>query len=140
MAKAHVSHTRTTDKTIRAIDRKREQERRKMFILARDNSEALSAKLVQRLIDTKIIEANSVDSIQKVFEKQLRSLIDLDEFDMQLKLAPVRTLVQDPNIISLYLTAFIIEDLIEHNDIQDIFGEDLDIYRSLDSVLKALRP
>lgn len=140
MAKAHVSHTRTTDKTIRAIDRKREQERRKMFILARDNSEVLSTKLVQRLIDRNIIETSSVESIQKVFDKQLRKMIDMDEFDMQLKLAPVRTLVQDPNIISLYLTAFIIEDLIEHNDIQDIFGEDLDIYRTLDSVLKALRP
>ncbi len=140
MAKAHVSHTRTTDKTIRAIDRKREQERRKMFILARDNSEVLATKLVQRLIDRNIIETTSVENIQQVFEKQLRKLIDIEEFDMQLKLAPVRTLVQDPNIISLYLTAFIIEDLIEHSDIQDIFGEDLDIYRSLDSVLKALRP
>ncbi len=140
MAKAHVSHTRTTDKTIRAIDRKREQERRKMFILARDNSEVLATKLVQRLIDRNIIETTSVENIQTVFEKQLRKLIDVEEFDMQLKLAPVRTLVQDPNIVSLYLTAFIIEDLIEHSDIQDIFGEDLDIYRSLDSVLKALRP
>ncbi len=140
MAKAHVSHTRTTDKTIRAIDRKREQERRKMFILARDNSETLATKIVQRLIDRKNIETTSVESIQKVFEKQLRKLVDLEDFDLQLKLAPVRTLVQDPNIVSLYLTQFIIEDLIEHGDIQDIFGEDLDIYRSLDSVLNVLRP
>ncbi len=140
MAKAHVSHTRTTDKTIRAIDRKREQERRKMFILARDNSETLATKLVQRLIDRDIIETTSSNNIQIVFEKQLRKLIDIDEFDLQLKLAPARTLVQDPNIVSLYMTQFIIEDLIEHKDIQDIFGEDLDIYRSLDSVLHALRP
>jgi hypothetical protein len=140
MAKAHVSHTRTTDKTIRAIDRKREQERRKMFIMARDNSETLATKIVQRLIDRKNIETNSVETIQRVFEKQLRRLADIDEFDLQLKLAPARTLVQDPNIVSLYLTQFIIEDLIEHSDIQDIFGEDLDIYRSLDSVLHILRP
>lgn len=140
MAKAHVSHTRTTDKTIRAIDRKREQERRKMFILARDNSENLATRIVQRLIDRKIIETTSVDSIQKVIEKQLRKLIDLEEFDLQLKLAPVRTLVQDPNVVSLYLTQYVIEDLIEHDDIQDIFGEDLDIYRTLDSILKVLRP
>jgi hypothetical protein len=140
MAKAHVSHTRTTDKTIRAIDRKREQERRKMFVLARDNSETLATKIVQRLMDRSNIETTSVASIQKVFEKQLRKLVDIEEFDLQLKLAPVRTLVQDPNIVSLYLTQFIIEDLIDHSDIQDIFGEDLDIYRSLDSVLNVLRP
>lgn len=140
MAKAHVSHTRTTDKTIRAIDRKREQERRRMFVLARDNSEALATKIVQRLIDRKNIEATSVDNIQKVINKQLRKLIDLEEFDLQLKLAPVRTLVQDPNVVSLYLTQYVVEDLIEHDDIQDIYGEDLDIYRTLDSVLKVLRP
>ncbi|MEE4240534.1 MAG: hypothetical protein V2I36_03650 [Desulfopila sp.] len=140
MAKAHVSHTRTTDKTIRAIDRKREQERRKMFILARDNSETLATKIVQRLIDRSNIETTSVESIQKVIEKQLRKLVDIEDFDLQLKLAPVRTLVQDPNIVSLYLTQFVIEDLIDHSDIQDIFGEDLDIYRSLDSVLNVLRP
>lgn len=140
MAKAHVSHTRTTDKTIRAIDRKREQERRRMFILARDNAETFATKIAQRLIDRKIIETTSVESIQKVFDKQLRKLVDLDEFDLQLKLAPLRTLVQDPNLVSLYLTAYIIEDLIDHKDIQDIFGEDLDIYRALDSVLNVIRP
>ena len=108
MAKAHVSHTRTTDKTIRAIDRKREQERRRMFILARDNAEIFATKIVQRLIDRNIIETTSVDSIQQVFDKQLRRLVDVEEFDLQMKLAPVRTLVQDPNIVSLYLTAFIL--------------------------------
>lgn len=140
MAKVHISPNRTTDKTIRAIDRKREQERRKMFLLARDNSELFATKLVQRLIDRHIIETSSVESIQQVFDKQLRLLIDMEEFDLQLKLAPARTLVQDPNLVSLYLTQYIIEDLINHADIQDIFGEDLDIYRTLDSVLKVLRP
>jgi hypothetical protein len=140
MAKVHISPNRTTDKTIRAIDRKREQERRKMFMFARDNSEMFATKLVQRLIDRHVIETSSVESIQIVFEKQLRQLIDMEEFDLQMKLAPARTLVQDPNIVSLYLTQFVIEDLINHADIQDIFGEDLEIYRSLDSVLKVLRP
>ncbi len=140
MAKVHISPNRTTDKTIRAIDRKREQERRKMFIFARDNSEMFATKLVQRLIDRHIIETSSVESIQKIFDKQLRLLVDMEEFDLQMKLAPARTLVQDPNLVSLYLTQFVIEDLINHADIQDIFGEDLEIYRSLDSVLKVLRP
>ncbi len=140
MAKAHVSHNRTTDKTIRAIDRKRERERRRMFIFVKDNAETFAIKTVQRLIDRKIIETNSIESIQQVFYTQLRKLIDMEEFDMQLALAPVRTLVQDPNIVSLYLTSYIIDELIDHPDIQDIFGEDLDIYRALDSVYNVLRP
>ncbi len=140
MAKMHVNPNRATDKTVRAIDRKREQERKKMFIHARDHAEMLAIKLVQRLIDKKIIETTSVNSMQSAFEKQLKSLAMLDDFDLQLKLAPMRTLVQDPNIVSLCLTQYIAEDLVNHIDIQDIYGEDLDIYRAVDSVTKVLRP
>lgn len=111
-----------------------------MFMLARDHAEPLATRLCQRLMDRKIIETTSVDSIQKALENQLKSLHLLEEFDMQMKLAPVRTLVQDPNIVSLYLTQYIVEDLIENPDIQDIFGEDIEIYRAVDSITKVLRP
>lgn len=140
MAKLHINPNRATDKTVRAIDRKREQERKKMFLTVRDHSEMLATKLVQRLIDRKIIETTSVESMRIAFEKQLKSLNMIDEFDLQIKLAPFRTLVQDANIVSLCLTQFIVEDLVDHVDIQDIFGEDLDVYRAVDSITKVLRP
>jgi hypothetical protein len=140
MAKIHISPNRATDKTIRAIDRKREQERKKMFTQAKENAETLAIKLVQRLIDREIIETTSITNIRDTFEKQLKRMGSLEEFELQMKLAPVRTLVPDPNIVSLYLTQFIVEDLINHMDIQDIFGEDMEIYRAVDSVLKILRP
>ena len=136
----HVNPNRATDKTVRAIDRKREQERKKMFIHARDHAEMLAIKLVQRLMDKNIIETTSVESMRSAFEKQLKSLAMLDDFDLQMKLAPLRTLVQDPNIVSLCLTQYIVEDLVDHQDIQDIYGEDLDIYRAVDSITKVLRP
>ena len=140
MAKIHVNPNRATDKAVRAIDRKREQERRKMFILARDHAEVLSTKLCQRLIDRNIIETDSVESIRKSLETQFKSLHLIEEFDLQMKLAPVRTLVQDPNIVTLYVTQYIVEDLIDNPHIQDVFGEDIDIYRAVDSITKVLRP
>ncbi len=139
MAKVHISANRATDKTIRAIDRKREQERRKMFHQAKDNAEALSAKLVQRLLDKEIIETHSVQGIRECFEEQLKRLGFLEDFELQMKIAPVRTLAQDPNVVSLYITQYIVEDLINHPDIQDVFGDDLDIYLAVDSVFKSLR-
>ena len=140
MAKSHISPNNATDKTIRSIDRKREQERRFMLQKARENADELAAKLVQRLIDKGIVETTSVQSLHDTFEEQLKKLANLDEFEIQLKVAPVRTLVPDPNIISLYLTQFIIEDLINHSAIQDIYGEDLEIYLTTDSIFKTLRP
>lgn len=140
MAKAHISSTSATDKTIRSIDRKREQERRFMLQKSKENAEELATKLVQRLLDKGVIETTSTQILQNVFAEQLRRLSSLEDFDIQIKVAPIRTIVPDPNIVSLYLTQFIIEDLIDHSAIQDIYGEDLDIYQATDSVFQVLRP
>lgn len=139
MAKVSISASRSTDKTIRAIDRKRERERRKMFRTAKDHAEVLATKLVQRLLDREIIEISNVSGVRKSIENQFHHLANIEDFDLQLKIAPVRTLVQDPNIVSLYLTQYVVEDLIEHPDVDDVFGDDLDVYRAIDSVLRVLR-
>jgi len=129
-----------TDKTIRAIDRKREQERRFMLSLAFKNAEELSTRLVQRLLDQHIIETTSDQTMRELFVDQLRLLSNMEDFDIQFKISPLRNLATDPNFISLFLTQFIIEDLVEHPKVQDIFGDDLDIYRTVDSVMKKIRP
>jgi hypothetical protein len=139
MAKVNISPNRTTDKTIRSIDRKREQERRKMFFRAKDHAPEFAVKLTQRLLDRGVIETTSVSAIQEAFENQLNKLGYIEEFELQMKIAPVRTIAQDPNVVSLYFTQYIVEDLVEHPAIQDVFGDDLDVYLAVDSVFKVLR-
>lgn len=136
----HINPSNSTNKTIDAIDRKRERERHYMLKKTREQSHELSVALVQRLMDEHIIETNSVSAIQDAMERQLLTLSDMEEFDMQYKIAPVRNLTPDPNVISLYLTQFVVEDLINHRNIQDIFGDDLAIYQAVDSVLDRIRP
>lgn len=135
-----INPSRSTNKTIDAIDRKRERERRFMLRKAREHAEDLAISLVQRLLDEHIIETHSNQSICEVMEKQLAGLSEMEDFDMQFKIAPIRTLTQDPNLISLYMTQYIIEDLIDHPAIQDVFGDDLDVYKAVDSVLSKIRP
>jgi len=129
-----------TDKTIRAIDRKREQERRFMLSLAFKNAVELSTRLVQRLLDQHIIESTSDQTMRELFVDQLRSLSNMEDFDIQFNITPLRNLANDPNFISLFLTQFIVEDLVDHPKVQDIFGDDLDIYRTVDSIMKKIRP
>jgi len=136
----HMNPSSSTNKTIDAIDRKRERERRFMLRKSRDNAAELSTALVQRLLDNHIIETDSDQAIREAMEKQLKAMSEMEEFDMQFKIAPIRTLTQDPNIISLFITQYIIEDLIDHPHIQDVFGDDLDVYRSVDSILSKIRP
>ena len=136
----HINPSNSTNKTIDAIDRKRERERRFILNKARDHASELAVKLVQRLLDEHIIETNDLNLIQEGFEKQLRMPAGMDEFEIRLKIANIRTLVPNPNILSLYITAYIIEDLINHPAIQDIFGNDIDVYRAVDSILNLIRP
>jgi hypothetical protein len=140
MAKVNISPNRTTDKTIRTIDRKREQERKKMFHRAKDHAQEFASKLAQRLIDREIIETTSATAVQEAFQTQLEKLGYIEEFELQMKIAPIRTIAQDPNVVSLYFTQYIVEDLINNPAIQDVFGDDLDIYRAVDSVFRILRP
>lgn len=139
MARSHNPNS-ATNRTIDALDRKRERERWFLLSKARDNAAELTTMLVQRLIDEHIIETNSDKAIREAVEKQLKSMVDMDEFDMQFKIAPIRSVTQDPNIISLYMTQFIIEDLIDHPNIQDVFGDDSDVYKAVDSVFSKIRP
>ena len=136
----HINPSNSTNKTIDAIDRKRERERQFMLKKSREMALELAVSLVQRLLDQHIIETNSTHAIQETMARQLQQLGDMEEFDMQFKIAPVRNLTPDPNVISLYLTQYIVEDLINHPNIQDVYGDDLDIYRAVDSVLSKIRP
>ena len=135
----HINPSRSTNKAIDALDRKRERERRFILNKARDNAQDLAIILVQRLMDEHIIETNDVHAIQQGVERQLREPADMEEFEIRLKIADIRSIVPDPNILSLYLTAYVIDDLIKHPKIQDVFGDDLDVYKAVDTVLNKLK-
>jgi hypothetical protein len=137
---SHSNPYRADAKASDSIDRKREKERHFMLQAAFKNSEELSTRLVQRLLDKHILETTSESAIREAFSKQLKKLSDMEEHDINFKIAPIRQLVPNANFIGLYLTQYIIEDLIDHRDIEDIFGEEGDIYMAVDSVIGALRP
>lgn len=123
-----------------AIDRKRERERFLMLNKTRQEAERLSTLLVQRLVDEKILETGDVDALRELVRKQMERLADLEDFDIQFKIAPLRGLVKNPNFVSLFLTQYIVEDLIDHPKVTDIFGDDEAIYKAVDSVMDAVRP
>ncbi|PIE55819.1 MAG: hypothetical protein CSA34_07290 [Desulfobulbus propionicus] len=136
----HSNPGSSTNRTIDALDRKRERERQIMLLRARDNASELAAALVQTMLDQRILETNDVQTISQAIEEQLKLMCDLEEFELQYKIAPLRLLTQDPNVCSLFITQYVVEDLIDHPNIQDIFGDDMDIYNAVDSILSKIRP
>ena len=130
----------TAEKAANAIDRQRDRERKFMLQNCYKHADELSTKLVQRLLDKHIVETTSDSTLRELFTHKLTQLSELEEFEIQFKIAPLRSLLNDPNFISLYITQYIIEDLLEHPQVNDVFGDDLDIYRAVDSVLGKIRP
>lgn len=135
------SHSRPHNDTAGgAIDRKRERERRYMMQLLYKNADDLATKMVQRLLDKHILEITDETAIRKLFGELFEKLSALEEFEMLYKIAPLRQLVVDPNFLSLYVTQYICEDLVENDKVLDVFGDDLEIYQAVESVFKVLRP
>jgi hypothetical protein len=95
--------------------------------------EDLANRIAMKLIEEKLIETKNKKELERQLGGCIKTLISAEDFDVQYRIAPLRTIVRRPNFISLYLTAFIIETLINHRTIVDIYGTDEEIYRCVDS-------
>ena len=110
------------------IESSKEYERRQAINAVRDRMEPLASSISQRLIDSKLVETTSKNTLEEQIRGCLEKLSRSDDFEVDYQVAPIRRLVPHPHIVSLYVTAFVIEKLIKHKDVVDIFGSDEDIY------------
>jgi len=93
-----------------------------------------------KLVETKLIETTSKNILEEQISWCLDKLTRAEDFDIDYQTAPFRDVVQNPNIVSLYVMAFILETLINHKAIVDIFGSDEEIYRSINKQVTKFLP
>lgn len=110
------------------IESSKEQARKQTIRAVKDNIEPLSNAMAMKLVEDNLVETTNKNGLEEQIRKCLDTLGRLDDFDIDYQVAPLRELVQQPNIVSLYVTSFVIEKLIHHRDVVDIFGSDEDIY------------
>ncbi|MCG8641423.1 MAG: hypothetical protein MI862_16955 [Desulfobacterales bacterium] len=137
MAKIFYTGNRES-KLLSKIESSKERERIKTIMVIRDNIDSFSNKVSMKLIEAGLVETVSKSSIENQIARCLDTLCKAEDFDIDYMVAPFRTLVSNPNIASLYLTAFIVETLINHKDVIDIFGSDEDIYFCIQKELASL--
>ena len=106
----------------------------------RDCVEPLANALAMKLVEGKLVETTNKNALEEQIRGCLEKLSRADDFDIDYQTAPFRSVVQQPNIVSLYITAFVIEKLINHRDVVDIFGSDEEIYRSIHVQVKKYLP
>ena len=110
------------------IESSKEYARRQALRAIMDCIDPLSNSIAMKLLEEEIVETHNKNALEEQIYKCLEKLSHADEFDVDYQIAPFRNIVNNPHIVSLYLASFVIEKLIDHKDIIDVFGSDEDVY------------
>jgi hypothetical protein len=139
MAKVFRPSTREAS-ILSKIESSKEHARRLAISGVRDFMDPLSNAIAMKLVESNLVETTNKNSLEEQIKWCLEKLTHADDFDIDYQIAPFRNLVVQPHVVSIYVTAFVIEKLIDHRDVVDIFGSDEDIYRSIHQQVKKVLP
>ena len=122
------------------IESSKEHAKRTAINIVRDDPARFANPIAMKLVEEHLVETTSKNTLEEQILKCLDTLCHAYEFDVDYQIAPFRNLVQQPNVVSLYVTAFVIEKLINHKSVVDIFGADTDIYLCIHKQVAKLLP
>jgi hypothetical protein len=128
MSKRFRPSNRGESRLISKIASSTEYEKRKAILSVADHLEELSNAISMKLVENNLVETHNKNSLEEQVANCLEKLARADDFQIDYQISPIRNIVANPHIVSLYVTAFVIENLIEHKDIVDIYGSDEEIY------------
>ncbi|UCG12791.1 MAG: hypothetical protein JSU72_20360 [Deltaproteobacteria bacterium] len=139
MARDYRPNTRETS-VISRLDSAKEAARTSALNQLYEVGDDLANRIAMKLIEEKLIETKNKKELERQMAGCIKALIAAEDFEVQYQIAPLRTVVRRPNFISLYMTSFIIEKLINHRTIVDIYGTDEEIYECVNSqVIRMIR-
>ena len=113
------------------IESSKEYARRKAIQGVKDCAESLSNAIAMKLIESNLVETTNKNILEEQIKNCCDTLNRADEFEIDYQNAPFRQIVPNPHVVSLYVTAFVIETLINHKVVVDIFGSDEEIYHCI---------
>ena len=126
---------RVQDKLINRLERKEKQQAFQRDRFFKFKLPEIHSRLSQALLMEKIVETDNSAAVSDLLLKGLKKATKISEFDFKYFIAPIRNLVPRANPISLYMTQYILEVVIDDPSVIDIFGTDLDIYKAVNNVI-----
>ena len=130
MAKIFRPSTRESS-ILSKIESSKERARRKALSDLRDCTESLSNAIAMKLVENSLVETTNKNVLEEQIAGCLEQLSRADDFDIDYQTAPFRQIVSNPHVVSLSVTAFVIEKLINHRVVVDVFGSDEEIYHCI---------
>lgn len=125
---------------ISKIESSKEYSRKKAVRSVKDCLDSLANSISMKLVENNLIETTSKETLQEQILKSLERLGKISDFEIDYTIAPYRDLVKNPNPVSLFLTSFILEKMINHKSVVDIYGSDDDIYICIDKQVRRYIP
>lgn len=131
----HLNTGKEQDKLINRLERQERKQslQRDRFLKFKLNE--IHSGLTQELLMQEIVETDNAGAFSDLILKGLKKLLRTSEFDYKYYIAPIRGLVPRPNPISLYMTQYILEDVLNDPCVIDVFGTDVDIYKAVNKVV-----
>ena len=139
MAKIFRPSTREAS-IISKIESSKEYARRKAIDSTRDCTEPLANAIAMKLIENHLVETTNKNALEEQIMHCLEKLRRAEDFDIDYQNAPFRHILPQPHVVSLYITAFVIETLINHKFVVDIFGSDAEIYHCINQQISKFLP
>jgi hypothetical protein len=118
-------------KILSRIESSKERAQRHAIEQLKEVVDPLSNAISMKFIEERLVETTSKDDIQEQIARSMQKLTHAEDFDIDYQIAPIRNLVPRPNVVSLYLTSFVTEQLINHRSVEDVYGSDLEIYNCI---------
>jgi hypothetical protein len=122
------------------IESSKEHARRVAINGIKDRLEPLSNAIAMKLVENKLVETTSKNTLEEQIGLCLDKLSRAEDFDIDFSIAPIRNLIPNPHVVSLYVTAFVLEKLLNHKDIVDVYGSDEEIYFCINHQVKKYLP
>ena len=126
---------RVQEKLIDRLERKEKNEAFQRDRFFKFKLSEIHKSLAQNLLMEKIIETDNPAAVSDLILKGLRRILKTNEFDFKYFIAPIRNIVTRPNPISLYLTQYILEVIINDPSVIDVYGTDQEIYKIVNDVI-----
>lgn len=126
---------RVQERLINRLERKEKEEAYQRDRFFKFKLPEIHNKLTQVLLMEKIIETDDPGAVSEALLKGLKQALKASEFDFKYFIAPIRNLVPRPNPISLYITQYILEVMLNDPAVIDVYGTDLEIYKKVNDVI-----
>ena len=129
---------RVQEKLLNRLERKEKQKAFQQDRFFKFKLPEIHSRLSQALFMEHIIETDNQAAVSDLLLKGLKTILRTNEFDFKYFIAPLRSLVPRPNPLSLYITQYILEVIINDPNVIDVYGTDSDIYKVVNDVVSKI--